>query len=457
MAAMDRAHALRQAFRAGFGRFGFDDVIFQLSTRRDVDSGVSSTKFKISEAELLLRRRKNRELLDIAEPHIKWVAAGMAGIPHVVNLVDSDGVVLHSIAGGPDPAHRDVLEADPTLPEAAMSASGAGAALASNHPVVIARADDDSGEPGNWTYTAAPIHGDAGDVIGAIDAGAREGDGSPERVVLVAYAAHMIGRELAERVSRKTDRGAGAVAHEAAGDRARLRKRRETMVRNREAALAMAAHEVRTPLNALRLQLELLIESARERADLPDGYADWMRNKAEAAIVSTDRIGRLVSDFMDISLASEGKLKIERGNVDLVALVRELIRRTQALEPNCPPVTLSGPESILGNWDWMRIDQIVANVVANAVQYSRGLPIDVIADADESWARIEVRDRGVGIAPGRVERIFDPFETTARSNAGHFGLGLWIVKLILDAMGGRISVASKLGEGSSFVVELPRK
>jgi signal transduction histidine kinase len=237
----------------------------------------------------------------------------------------------------------------------------------------------------------------------------------------------------------------------------RLRNRRETMVRHREAALAMAAHEVRTPLNALRLQLELLIQSVRDRADLPDGYAEWMRNKAAAAIANTDRIGRLISDFMDISLASEGKLKIERGNVDLVALIRELIRRTQALEPHCPPMTLSGPESILGNWDWMRIDQIVANLVANAVQYSRGLPIAVIADADESWARIEVRDRGVGIAPDRVERIFEPFETTAGANAGHFGLGLWIVKLILDAMGGRISVTSKLGEGSSFVIELPRK
>lgn len=457
MAAMDRAHALRKAFRTGFGSSGFDDVIFQSSAHRDPDSGTNTAKSKISKADLLLRRRRNRELLEVAEPHIRWVAAAIAGIPHVIHLADSDGVVLHSVASDSDAAHMGTPEPPMSLPEAAMGGSGAGAAVMSNHPVVIARAGDDSAGAVTWTFTAAPIHGLSGEVIGAIDAGAPEDGGNPERIVLVAYAAHMIGRELTERLSRGNERPSGAGAHETAGERARLRARRETMVRNREAALAMAAHEVRTPLNALRLQLEILIGSARERADLPDGYAEWMRNKAEAAIASTDRIGRLVNDFMDISLASEGKLKIQRGDVDLVALMREMIQRTQALQPNCPPVTLSAPESILGSWDWMRIDQVVGNLMANAVQHSRGLPIEVVAEADEALARIEVRDRGVGIARDRMERIFEPFETTAGTGAGHFGLGLWIVKLILDAMGGRISVTSKLGEGSIFVVELPRK
>jgi signal transduction histidine kinase len=453
MAAMDRAYALRKAFRAG-GPFGFDDVIFQSSARRDADIAANSGKLeKISDSELLLRRRKNRELIDLAGPHLKWIAAGMAGIPHVIYLADCDGIVLHSIASDPDTCRMDAPSPGSDSP-GMVDVNGAGAALASNHPVVIAR--DHSRAPGNWTYTAAPIHGPGGDVIGAVDVGASDGGESPERVVLVAYAAQTIGREYAERVAHGADR-ASAPPSETAIDRVRLRNRRETMVRNREAALAMAAHEMRTPLNALRLQLELLGDTAGNRADLPDGYAAWTRNKVEAAIASTEKIGRLVNDFMDISLASEGKLKIQRGNADLVALVREVILRTQALEPNCPPITLSGPESILGNWDWMRIDQIVANLVANAVQYSRGLPIDVIAVAHDAYARIEVRDRGVGIAPDRMERIFEPFETTAGANVDHFGLGLWIVKLILNAMGGRISASSKVGQGSSFVVELPRK
>ena len=455
MAAMDRAYALRKAFRAGFGPFGFDDVIFQSSARRDPDMPANSAIFKITEAELSLRRRKNRDLIDLAGPHLKWIAAGMAGVPHVIQLADSDGVVLDSISGDADADGKNAQERGASASE--IIGGGAGAALASNHPVVIGRRGDRSLASGGWIHTAAPIHGPGGNVIGAVDAGAGDGGGNPERVVLVAYAANAIGREFAEHVARKAERAAGAPPNETGIDRVRLRNRRETMVRNREAALAMAAHEMRTPLNALRLQLELLGNSARERADLPEGYAAWMSGKVEAAIASTEKIGRLVNDFMDISLASEGKLTIQRGTADLVALAREVIRRTRALQPDCPPITLSGPESILGNWDWMRIDQIVANLVTNAVRYSRGLPIDVITGADDAYARIEVRDRGIGVPADRIGRIFEPFETTAGANVGHFGLGLWIVKLILNAMGGTISVSSKAGEGSSFIVELPRR
>jgi signal transduction histidine kinase len=112
---------------------------------------------------------------------------------------------------------------------------------------------------------------------------------------------------------------------------------------------------------------------------------------------------------------------------------------------------------ILGTWDRLRVDQVVANLLDNAIRFSASRPIEIIAGVDESNARIEIRDHGVGIPADRLEQIFDAFATTSEPNRRHFGLGLWIVRMILGSMRGKISVSSKVGEGTSFIVQLPRE
>jgi CheY-like chemotaxis protein/anti-sigma regulatory factor (Ser/Thr protein kinase) len=111
---------------------------------------------------------------------------------------------------------------------------------------------------------------------------------------------------------------------------------------------------------------------------------------------------------------------------------------------------------VFGEWDPLRLDQVLSNLLGNAVKYGAGQPIDIEVSAAGERARVRVCDRGVGIAPADQARIFDRFE---RAHSQHkvegFGLGLWISKQIIDAMGGTIAVSSTPGVGSAFTIELP--
>ena len=105
----------------------------------------------------------------------------------------------------------------------------------------------------------------------------------------------------------------------------------------------------------------------------------------------------------------------------------------------------------------MRLEQVVTNLVANAVKYGRGNPIHLTVEAEGPRARLRVSDAGIGIAPEYLGRVFNRFErAVSERNYGGFGLGLWIARQIIEAMGGHIEVESVLGEGSTFSVELPR-
>ena len=106
----------------------------------------------------------------------------------------------------------------------------------------------------------------------------------------------------------------------------------------------------------------------------------------------------------------------------------------------------------------MRLDQVLTNLLTNAMKYGRGTPIEITAESvDETNARLTVKDSGVGIAPEHQERIFHRFErAVTERNFGGLGLGLWIVSQIVKDAGGHVRVESALGEGATFVVDLPK-
>jgi signal transduction histidine kinase len=112
---------------------------------------------------------------------------------------------------------------------------------------------------------------------------------------------------------------------------------------------------------------------------------------------------------------------------------------------------------ITGNWDRLRLEQVVSNLISNAIKYGGGKPIAVLVEGDDELGCLIVRDEGIGIAEVDQQRIFDRFERTVTVHrVGGFGLGLWISKQIVEAHGGTIRVQSEPGAGSSFVVQLPR-
>ncbi|GHH01301.1 GAF domain-containing protein [Comamonas sp. JC664] len=224
-------------------------------------------------------------------------------------------------------------------------------------------------------------------------------------------------------------------------------------VKARDELLSVAGHELKSPLNALQLQIHLLARMARD-AVASDGFAE----RAERAARAGQRLGLLIDDLLDVSRLSSGRLGLKREEVDLSALTRELVHRMSeelALAGN--EVRLALEQPVLGDWDRLRLEQVLVNLLSNAAKYGAGRPVTVAVDVVGSLARLSVRDEGIGVAPEEQERIFEQFERSA-SVQHHFkglGLGLWITKRIIEAHGGTIRLWSEPGKGSTFTVELP--
>lgn len=237
-------------------------------------------------------------------------------------------------------------------------------------------------------------------------------------------------------------------------DNARLYREAQLAVRARDDFLTIASHELRTPLTPMQLQVDGLLRAGK-RGDLT---AERATPRLEMIKRQVERLARLITNLLDISRISAGRLQLEIEDVDLAATVNDVLDRfrEELLAAGCP-VDLSASASIVGRWDRLRLDQIVTNLLSNAIKYGAGKPIDVALWDLGDRARLTVRDRGIGIAPDQQARIFERFERAVSSeNYSGFGMGLWIVRQIADALGATIEVHSHPGDGATFTVDLPK-
>jgi signal transduction histidine kinase len=167
---------------------------------------------------------------------------------------------------------------------------------------------------------------------------------------------------------------------------------------------------------------------------------------------------QLVNDLLDMSRMSTGRMDLKPAPCDLTRLIRDVIERVeQHRKLSGSEIYLDCPSTFPGLWDISRIEEVVTNLISNAIKYGRGKPIRICLERiEERFARLSVHDRGIGIRPEDQERIFDVFEraANAQDQLGH-GLGLYIVRKILEAHGGTIRLQSVLGEGSTFICEFP--
>ncbi|WP_275546571.1 hybrid sensor histidine kinase/response regulator [Pseudomonas sp. Marseille-Q0931] len=229
-------------------------------------------------------------------------------------------------------------------------------------------------------------------------------------------------------------------------------------VQMRDSFMSIASHELRTPLNGLILDVQL------RRLRLEQGRMDaFSADKLREMITRDERqirsLSRLIDDMLDVSRIRTGKLSVRPEPGDLGVLAGNVVEGLAAQFASAGShieLQVEGPAPVM--MDEFRIEQVLANLLTNALRYGGGKPVSVRVGAAGEQVRAEVRDQGIGISEADQQRVFEQFERVSSADAPQgLGLGLFISEQIVQAHGGRIELSSRLGEGSCFSVVLPRR
>ncbi|WP_375766236.1 MASE1 domain-containing protein [Archangium gephyra] len=235
-------------------------------------------------------------------------------------------------------------------------------------------------------------------------------------------------------------------------ENARLFQEANEAVHVRDEFLAVAAHELRTPLTSLKLHLQNLLKLLARLTQATEPLA-----RLHLVAKQVTRLSELVERLLDVGRINTGRLRLEREAVDLSEL---LLRKTEGLAEELSrarcELSVHLHSRITGWWDRNRLEQALSILLANAMKFGTGRPIELEVTGTGERARITVTDHGIGMSPEALERIFGRFERAVSSREyGGLGLGLFIAREIAEAHGGCLQVTSTPGDGASFTLELP--
>jgi PAS domain S-box-containing protein len=273
----------------------------------------------------------------------------------------------------------------------------------------------------------------------------RRRDGSTFPVEVSSRGATMLGRPCLFSIVRDVT------------ERRRMEVEREHTLVDLQRALALrdeflviASHELLTPVTNVSLQLQQLARQI-ERGVEPGS----VRHLGDSALREAHRLAGLI-DALLVAQIAKGSLALQRTDVDLAQVLPEVAERLRARADQAGSLIIVAIDApFRGRWDRTRVDQVLTNLLVNAVKYGRGRPIRASARADGDRAIIEVIDEGLGISPEAVSRIFDKFERALPSHYGGLGLGLYIARQLVEAHEGSIELESTVGVGTTFRVSLP--
>ena len=237
---------------------------------------------------------------------------------------------------------------------------------------------------------------------------------------------------------------------------ARLRE----AVQARNEFISVAAHELRNPLTPLLMT----VQSMRRTMDRQAG--ERLEGTPDPIVTGLARLDRVVQHYvrrcdsmLDIARLSSDTFRVEWTEADIAALLRGVVEDLMPYAERAGSrIDLLAPDTLAGTWDELALQQIVENLVSNAVKYGGKKPISVSLREEPGWVVLDVRDEGTGISAADQARIFSRFErAVSRQQKPGFGLGLWVVGRLVAAMGGIVQVSSALDQGSTFSVRLPHR
>ena len=224
----------------------------------------------------------------------------------------------------------------------------------------------------------------------------------------------------------------------------------EEAIRLRDEFLSLAAHELKTPLTVLQMQLDTL-------SDRMDQSGQRVATKLQRAAQSSERLANLVESLLDVSRIATGRFALKIEEIDIVDCVSRLV---DGLHPTCVraqcDIVVDADGPIVGSWDLLRLEQALTNLLANAIKYGAGKPIRVSVRQNGGEVLLEVRDHGPGIPEAELGRIFERFERAASiRHYGGLGLGLYLIQAIVEAHGGSVAAENAADGGARFKVTLP--
>ena len=240
-------------------------------------------------------------------------------------------------------------------------------------------------------------------------------------------------------------------------ERVRARLQLVDALRARDDLLSICSHELKTPVASMKLSTQMF-KRGLQRGDARSTSPERVARMVDQSDRQLDRLTRLIDEILDFSRINGGQLRLQPAPCDLAAIVSETLERLRPqIESAGAVVTVDLGSAARGQWDTFRLEQLLTNLLTNAVKYGAGKPIHVKLSQADDQVILEVRDQGPGISEADQRRIFLPYERAVSvHNISGLGLGLYIAQQIVVAHNGSIEVESAPGEGCSFVVHLPR-
>lgn len=269
--------------------------------------------------------------------------------------------------------------------------------------------------------------------------------------IFIGYVVEYYKKTDRENVFREKERTDKKEINELKTETVQMKKQ----IKARDEFLSIASHELKTPLTSMLLRLQSALHNIRNVSLANFSVTNLMSMLVDIEDQSK-RLSRMINDLLNVSLITTGRLDLEKEKVDLSELTKSVVGRfSEKLEK--VGYVLKADKPIIGTFDKLRLEQVITNLISNAIKYGQGKPIEITVKKSNGKGIITVKDQGIGISKKDKKRVFGRFERAVSNNYKGLGVGLYISSKIIEFHKGVIKVQSKEGKGSTFTIKLPIK